>query len=156
MTEIERITIHTDSMVKGFFGDYRWLSNYHVCPVIYEGIEYQSSEAAYQSAKCDDPYIKSQFKDLTPLESKSLSKRIPLRKGWDTIKKQIMYDVLVSKFTLTPELKELLLATAPKYLEETNYWGDTYWGVCEGKGKNMLGELLMKIRNEFLIDTKWI
>jgi len=155
MTEIERITIHTDSIIKGFFGDYRWLSNYHVSPVIYEGIEYGSSEAAYQSAKCDDLYIKSQFKNMTPLESKSLSKRIPIKKNWDTIKKQIMYDVLVSKFTLTPDLGQKLVETGDKYLEETNYWGDTFWGVCEGKGKNTLGELLMQIRKE-LNDNKFI
>ena len=67
-----------------------------------------------------------------------------------------MYDVLISKFTLTPELKEKLLQTGSKYLEETNYWNDTYWGVCDGKGKKTLGELLMKIRNEFLIDSEWI
>jgi ribA/ribD-fused uncharacterized protein len=155
MTEIERITIHTDSMIKGFFGDYRWLSNYHVSPVIYEGVEYGSSEAAYQSAKCDDLYIKSQFQKLTPLQSKQYSKTIPLKKGWDNIKKGIMYQVLVSKFTLTPELSQQLIETGDKYIEETNYWGDTYWGVCEGRGKNILGELLMQIRKE-LNDNKLI
>lgn len=156
MTEIERITIHTDTVVKGFFGEYRWLSNYHESPVVYEGLEYGSSEAAYQSAKCDDEFVKSQFQTLSPIESKNLSKRIPVKKNWNDIKKQVMYDVLISKFTLTPELKEKLLQTGSKYLEETNYWQDTYWGVCDGKGKNALGELLMKIRNELFIDTEWI
>ncbi len=148
MTEIEKITVHTDTMVKGFFGAYRWLSNYHVSPVIYQGVEYGSSEAAYQSAKCDDSYVKSQFQKLTPLQSKQYSKLIPIKKNWDSIKKGIMYEVLVSKFTLNPELGQMLIDTGEKYLEETNYWGDTYWGVCEGKGKNTLGELLMQIRRE--------
>jgi ribA/ribD-fused uncharacterized protein len=148
MTEIEKITVHTESMVKGFFGDYRWLSNYHVSPVVYEGIEYGSSEAAYQSAKCDDSYVKSQFQKLSPLESKQYSKKIPLKRGWDNIKKDVMYKVLVSKFTLSPELGQMLIDTGEKYLEETNYWGDTFWGVCEGKGKNTLGQLLMQIRKE--------
>lgn len=31
--KIDQITVHTESMIKGFFGDYRWLSNYHVCDV---------------------------------------------------------------------------------------------------------------------------
>lgn len=41
-----------------------------------------------------------------------------------------------------------LLATGTRYLEETNTWGDTYWGVCEGKGLNMLGKTLMQVRDE--------
>lgn len=34
-----------------------------------------------------------------------------------------------------------------------------YWGVFDGKGKNILGRILMNVREEFLkgIDTKqWI
>ena len=27
-------------------------------------------------------------------------------------------------------------------------WFDTYWGVCDGKGKNKLSKLLMKVRDE--------
>ena len=33
-------------------------------------------------------------------------------------------------------------------LIEGNTWNDTYWGVCNGVGKNTLGQLLMKIREE--------
>ncbi len=32
--------------------------------------------------------------------------------------------------------------------EETNTWHDTYWGVCNGVGKNMLGIQLMRVRAE--------
>jgi predicted NAD-dependent protein-ADP-ribosyltransferase YbiA (DUF1768 family) len=32
-------------------------------------------------------------------------------------------------------------------LIEGNWWGDTYWGVCNGVGENHLGKLLMKIRD---------
>lgn len=42
---------------------------------------------------------------------------------------------------------ELLMATGNKYLEERNWWGDLYWGRDkEGNGENMLGKLLMEIR----------
>lgn len=49
-----------------------------------------------------------------------------------------MYDVVLSKFTHNPELKALLIKTGDAYLEETNTWHDTYWGVCNGKGLNNL------------------
>ena len=41
-----------------------------------------------------------------------------------------------------------LLETGDVYLEETNTWGDVFWGVCNGKGENMLGQVLMLIRDE--------
>ena len=46
------------------------------------------------------------------------------------------------------ELKEKLLATEDAYLEEGNTWGDTYWGTCDGIGKNIMGLLTMRVREE--------
>ena len=37
--------------IKGFFGDYRWMSNFHQCPVMWNGKIFPSSEHAYQYAK---------------------------------------------------------------------------------------------------------
>ena len=59
-----------------------------------------------------------------------------------------MYDVCKAKFTQNPELAEKLLATGEQELVEGNNWNDTFWGMCRGKGKNMLGNILMKIREE--------
>ena len=55
--------------------------------------------------------------------------------------------LLLQKFFI-PELREKLLATGNEELIEGNWWGDTYWGVCKGKGENNLGKSLMKIRTE--------
>ena len=56
--------------------------------------------------------------------------------------------VLHLKFRQHPELGNLLIATGDAELIEGNIWRDTYWGVCNGVGKNRLGELLMQLRNE--------
>ena len=56
-------------------------------------------------------------------------------------------DILKIKYS-NEELKQKLLATQNLYLEETNTWGDTFWGVCNGKGYNMLGHLTMAIRDD--------
>jgi hypothetical protein len=45
-------------------------------------------------------------------------------------------------------LNTLLQETQNKYLEETNHWNDTFWGVCNGIGENRLGKILMEIRKE--------
>jgi ribA/ribD-fused uncharacterized protein len=154
--QIDRIVIHTDTVVKGFFGDYRWLSNFHLCEVHYEGLVYTSSEGAYQSAKTTDSWLREAFTKEEPSKTKKMGQELRIRSGWDRMKVQVMYDVLKDKFTRNEDLKIKLLETGSKYLEETNYWDDTFWGVYEGKGKNVLGELLMKVRNELKLQESWI
>ena len=56
-----------------------------------------------------------------------------------------MRDLLVQKFG-SGQLREKLLATGDAELVEENTWGDTFWGVCNGRRENMLGTLLMDIR----------
>ena len=38
-------------MINEFSGRYRWLSNFHTCSIVYDGVEYPSTENAYQAAK---------------------------------------------------------------------------------------------------------
>ena len=45
-------------------------------------------------------------------------------------------------------LTELLLSTEDSSLVEGNDWNDKFWGVCQGKGLNHLGRILMKVRKE--------
>ena len=40
------------------------------------------------------------------------------------------------------------MQTEDAELVEDNWWGDKFWGVCNGEGENHLGKLLMKIRDE--------
>jgi len=61
-----------------------------------------------------------------------------------------MRDVVWAKFSQNPDLAARLVATGEKFLEETNWWNDTYWGVYQGKGKNMLGQILMETRARLL------
>jgi predicted NAD-dependent protein-ADP-ribosyltransferase YbiA (DUF1768 family) len=49
-----------------------------------------------------------------------------------------MYDIVFDKFTRNKSLGDKLLETGDKYLEETNHWHDTCWGVCNGVGTNWL------------------
>lgn len=52
------------------------------------------------------------------------------------------------KYGQNPELCEKLLNTGDAYIEETNKWGDTFWGVSKGIGENNLGKILMGIRDQ--------
>jgi ribA/ribD-fused uncharacterized protein len=137
----------TDQGIYGFFGEYRWLSNFHLSPVLYEGILYPSVEHAYQAAKTLDLEVRELFLQLSVGQAKRFGQEIELRPDWDDkLRLHVMYDCLRVKFTSDLELQSKLLATGDLYLEETNYWGDVFYGVKDGVGKNYLGKLLMAIR----------
>lgn len=58
-----------------------------------------------------------------------------------------MENLIHQKFSQEP-LRSQLLNTGEEELVEGNTWGDTYWGICNGKGQNNLGKILMKVRNQ--------
>ena len=134
--------------IKGFFGEYRFLSNFYLSEVEFEGMKYRSSEAAYQAAKTLDLSIRDKFRTLSPKLSKELGKKMQLSEDWESVKDDTMYRIVYEKFASNKYLKDKLLETKDLYLEETNNWGDTYWGVCDGVGSNKLGHTLMRVRLE--------
>ena len=144
----KKVMFNDDDNIKGFFEDYRFLSNFTLGNVVFEGIEYPSSENAYQSAKTTDIDIRGNFVNITPSESKKLGRTLEVRSDWESVKYNIMYQICLDKFTRNPDLGDKLLATGDKYLEETNYWKDVVWGVCDGVGTNWLGKILMDIRSQ--------
>jgi hypothetical protein len=151
--KIRAIMVVDETQIRGFFGDYRWLSNFHSATIEFEGLTYPSSEAAYQAAKTLDEEQRKTFTKVTPGDSKIMGRLVSLRSDWEQVKDDIMYRILIYKFTKHPELGQALLDTGDKYLEETNYWNDTYWGVCKDLGQNKLGKLLMKIREELFFEN---
>lgn len=136
--------------IRGFVGDYRWLSNFYPCPVAYEGLAYLSSEGAYQAAKFPAGE-RAPFTRLDPDSAKKLahSKAFDAA-AWDARKDRVMREVVWAKFSQNPALARQLAATGDKYLEETNWWNDPYWGVYQGQGKNVLGQVLMETRARLL------
>lgn len=132
---------------------YRFLSNFYMHPVEYEGILYPSSEHAYQAAKTLDPTLRQVIANMkTPGETKKAGRRLQLRDNWDSIKNGIMLDIVRIKFQ-DPKLQLKLLATGNAELIEGNTWGDCWFGVCNGVGENHLGKILMKVRHEILMEA---
>ena len=132
-----------------FRGNLAYLSNFFPCSVTVsiEGKEYtfKDSEAAFQAFKC--PERAQEFTYRTKGNAKKHGKEVPLRPDWEQIKDDVMYNCVKAKFTQNPYLMERLLQS-PDILVENNTWGDTYWGAVNGRGKNMLGLILMQIREE--------
>lgn len=163
--EYDRVFHKTKSpAIYGFFGAFRSLSNFATVaiPYINDGplvkitklrcpdeavpIIFTTTEHAYQACKALDYETLLSFTKLEkPGQAKRLGGQIKLRPDWDQIKIDVMTEINKIKFQQEP-YKKLLLDTGDGYLEETNTWNDTFWGVCEGKGKNNLGHILMDIR----------
>jgi len=142
---------YSDDKICGFFGLFRFLSNFFPVPngVHYEGLTYFSVEHAYQAAKWPQNK-RDEFTRCSASRAKKLGKQAPdfNNKEWDNKKYKIMVELCIQKFLYNNDLKEMLLATGDAYLEETNSWGDMWWGCNEdGEGKNNLGKILMGIRD---------
>lgn len=136
----------TSKPILGFFGEYRFLSNYHLCTCVVDDIPFKSSEHAYMYQKSFDPIYQQMIINApTPKDAKKIGSNVILRPDWNYFRKVAMLIALQAKFR-NKEEKQMLLNTVDAYLEETNTWGDTYWGVCSGIGENNLGKLLMSVR----------
>ena len=135
-------------MIKEFIKEYRFLSNFYTSDIEYNGLVFMSAEAAFQAQKC--PSIARSFTRLSPNRAKARGRSVQLRSDWETVKDDIMYEIVKSKFTQNQDLKRQLLDTGDEELIEGNTWNDTYWGmdIRTNRGKNKLGKILMRVRKE--------
>lgn len=137
-------------MIDSFKGDYWFLSNFAYSPFTYEGREFATVENAYQAYKSLDPAI---FNAIAQAKTPSAAKRsgqsvVNLRPDWDNYKLLLMYELVRAKFQQNDDLADKLLAINDSVLIEGNTWGDRFWGKVDGRGENMLGKILMVIRQE--------
>ena len=138
-----------DKPITRFRGKYEFLSNYYGCSFRYNQIWYDSAEAAFQAQKTEDSELQYAIAKLGPNPAKKMGRHLQLREDWDRIRDAVMWTVLLQKFYFNLPLVEQLCATGNAMLVEGNTWGDTYWGVCDGRGENRLGYMLMQIRNYY-------
>lgn len=140
-------------MIAIFDGEHAFLSNFFPSPFEVDGITFPSVEHWFQANKTTDP---AEFKAIaaaqTPGKSKRMGRGCQLRPDWEEVKTDVMLNGLRHKFKI-PELRAKLLATGDEELVEGNTWHDCTWGrcvcdKCGGQGQNLLGQLLMELREE--------
>jgi ribA/ribD-fused uncharacterized protein len=111
---------------------------------------FPSAEASFQYFKNinDSEYVKKLLDSKTPSISKKLGKLFPEPEN----KYEIMEQILIYKFNQNLEIKENLLNTGLKTIISTDK-NDKYFGIgIDNSGKNVLGILLMKIREKFYLE----
>lgn len=145
--------------ITSFTGEYEFLSNFYISPIVFADLLYKSPEHAYQSAKaaCDADREKIRNAD-TPRQARTFGATIEIRHDWDEVRVSVMHDILRSKFFMRPDLLQKLKDTHTRDLVEGNSWGDRFWGAelenGEWIGENNLGKLLMKIRGLTLAELR--
>lgn len=121
----------------------------------FEGESFATSEHAYQAGKPRKPEVKAW---LMAAPSPALLAMAAhglyywdVSPGWSQTKFDRMRQVLYAKFTQHEDLHDLLLSTGNARLIETatvDNEVNRLWGEVNGQGKNMLGELLMELRDK--------
>lgn len=129
-----------------------WFSNFipFEKPLVFEGITFRTPEAFFQAMKLESVADREQVASMPPGPGKRFARRRPLRADWEHIKRFVMELAIRHKFAPGTKAFDMLMATGSEEIVEWNNWGDTTWGrdVETGRGLNLLGELLMKLRAE--------
>jgi ribA/ribD-fused uncharacterized protein len=141
----------TDSAgpIDDFSAQFHWLSNFSPSPIDFEGDLYMTVENAFQAAKTTDHRARALIRDCGPDEAKMRGMHVPLRESWDEMRVAVMESLLEAKFTI-PALRSRLIATAPRVIVNRNVFGDTFWGICRGQGRNELGKAIMRVRDQVI------
>lgn len=141
-------------IIDKFDGEYRFLSNFYPSVVHFQGRQFPTVEHAYQAAKSFLPEDWDKvLAAATPGAAKRLGRRLTLRGDWDQMKLGFMFRFVQEKFS-DDKLCALLLGTGDAVLVEGNTWNDTFWGVCNSKGENWLGRVLMIVRSIYATKSR--
>lgn len=145
--------LDTDKQVFFYEQDFYVLSNFSAFRLYWDGINFDTSEAAYHYEKFKDS-AKSIAKDILHANSAHEAFKIAelnkkyRRPDWDDVKVFIMKNILLAKVNQHEYVKRKLIDTGNRELIEDS-WRDDFWGWGPNKdGTNMLGKLWMEIRSE--------
>jgi len=129
--------------------EYGEFSNFAPFPIRLDGKRWPTSEHYFQAAKFHDAKEREAIREAkSPMIAARMgrSRKRPLRRDWESAKVDVMRRVVRAKFDQHPELAELLLSTGDARIVEHTA-NDSYWGDGgHGRGRNMLGQILMEVR----------
>ena len=130
------------------YGDF---SNFSKHPITLKGKVWLTTEHYFQAQK----FAGTEHEEAVrlckgPRAAAEMGRRrnLPLRKDWEQVKEDIMEEALIAKITQYPDIIKLLISTGDaqivEHTENDNYWADG----GDGSGKNRLGVIWMKIRDD--------
>ena len=134
-------------------GDYAFLSNFSIFPLMYDGILWPTTEHAYQATKFDDQGTKDKILNAKfPIEAFNIGRdpKNTLKKDWFEIRVKVMEDIVSEKIKQYSMIHKKLTETGDREIIEASPI-DSFWGWGPDKnGENNLGKIWMKLRAEIL------
>lgn len=135
---------------------YGEFSNFAHYDIDIDGLTYPTVEHYFQAMKFPGHEHAEKIRlASTPMIAKRMgrTRNVPLREDWEDVKLDIMREAVRAKFTLYPELTNLLLSTGDEELIEAA--PTDYFCGCgrSGTGQNWLGRILMEVRAELRVAT---
>lgn len=131
---------------------YGCFSNFSPHPINIADHTWTTVEHYYQSQKFvgteHEPLIATIRAVKTPEEAAALGRdrcRV-MRKDWEQVKVEIMYQAVLKKFLTHLDIQAVLLSTQEALIVEDSPT-DYYWGCgFQRTGQNQLGKILMQVR----------
>jgi N-glycosidase YbiA len=144
--------------------EYGVFSNFAFYPIWLDGKRWPTSEHYFQARKFTNAEQREAIcAETSPMAAARIGRDRdwPLRPDWEEVKDEVMREAVWAKFTQHSRLRELLLSTGDATIIEHTR-NDAYWGDGgDGKGKNMLGRILMEVRgrirnvDRFFCSEEW-
>ena len=130
------------------FGEF---SNFAAFAIRLKGVEWPTTEHYFQAQKfAGTPHEEAVRLANSPSAAARMGRdrARPLRPDWEAVKDDVMREAVRAKFEQHPHLLALLLSTGDAHLVEHTE-NDAYWGDGgDGRGRNELGKILMRVRDE--------
>ena len=126
-------------------------SNFAAYPIVINGKRWPTSEHYFQAQKfAGTPHEEEVRRAKSPMIAARIGRdrKRPLRRDWESVKDAIMREAVLAKFSQHADIREVLLGTGDALIVEHTA-KDSYWGDGgDGSGRNMLGQILMSVREE--------
>lgn len=154
-----RVTKTMTDTISEFVGEYEYMRNdfESTAQVVFEGEVYSCVQRAFQAAKTQDVTTRARIRDAKNIREANKIGRyeVDLPDDWDDRRVDVMTTLVKEKFRGSSELAKKLVSTGDCDIEMGNS-RDDFWGVLkDGSGDNMMGKILMKVRDEFKVLLKF-
>ena len=144
-----------------------WMGNMAPYPIKFDGKVWLTSESLFQSMRYDDDSVKEMIRvEKSPMGAKMKAKKyrdqmvvVPMSE----LDVENMRKCVKMKFDAHPQLKRQLMNTKDAFIyedignrngERHKFWGAKKLSESEGAGNNMMGKILMDLREEYLKEIK--
>ena len=124
-------------------------SNMALLDIEIDGKVWPSTEHYFQAMKFDDDDYREKIRlEPNPYRAAVMggTRKYSIRKDWDDLRVDVMRQALAAKVSQHPRVQEILAGSKGKIIDYTA--SGSFWGIGDdGNGTNMVGVLLMELRD---------